>query len=335
MAKKKINWKIYIPLTVVILAVVTGAAWWYADYVKYVRTDDAYVDSDVVTVAPKVMGRIVAIYADEGDSVRSGQLLAVLDSTDLYAQKLQTEAIKLQSQSNQTQSIAKLDYDRENQKVLQVALNKAKDDYSRAKTQYDGGVITQEDYDHALKAYETAQAQFTASQAQLAMSKSQIATAISGVEVAGAQIDVINSQLKNYRLYAPCDGVVAKRWLLPGDIAQPAQSIFTINNTTKYRVQVFIEETKMEHIHIGDEALFTIDAYGDLVFKGKVYDIGSTTASQFSLIPPSNASGNFTKVTQRVPLKISIESVETDNGKTLADFPLLTGMSVVVKIKKD
>ena len=335
MSKEKIKWKVYIPLSIVILVVVTVAVWWYVDYTKFVRTDDAFVNSNVVTVSPKIMGRIVKIYADEGDTIRTGELLVELDSTDLYAQKLQTEAVKLQSQSNEQQSVAKLDYDRENQKVLQVALSKAKEDFERSQTQFDGGVITKEQYDHAKKAYETAQAQFNASQSSLTVSKSQIGTAISGVKVASSQIDVINSQLKNYRLYAPCDGVIAKRWLLPGDIAQPAQSIFTINNTTDFWVQVYIEETKMEHIRIGDEALFTIDTYGNVVFKGKVYNIGSTTASQFSLIPPSNASGNFTKVTQRIPIKISIESVVTKDNKTLADFPLLTGMSVVVKIRKD
>ena len=335
MSEKKIKWKIYIPLAIVILAVIAGVGWWYVDYAKYVRTDDAFVSSDVVTVSPKIMGRILKMYAEEGDTVRAGELLAELDSTDLYAQKMQTEAVKVQSQSNYEQSIVKLDYDKDNQKILQVTLNKAKEDYDRAEVQYKGGVITKEQYDHAKKAYETAQAQFDASQAQLSVSKSQISMAASGVQVANSQIDVISSQLKNYHLYAPCNGVIAKRWLLPGDIAQPAQSIFTINNTTNYWIQVFIEETKMEHIRIGDEAIFTIDTYGNTIFKGKVYNIGSSTASQFSLIPPSNASGNFTKVTQRIPIKISIEDVETKDGKQLADFPLLTGMSVVVKIKKD
>ena len=333
--KKKIRWKIYIPLAIVISAVLIAASWWYVDYSKFVRTDDAFVNSEVVTVSPKVMGRILNIYADEGDTVRAGELLVELDSTDLYTQKLQTEAIKSQSQSNEQQSVAKLDYDRENQKILQINLAKEKEDFERSQTLFNGGVITKEQFDHAKKAYETAQAQYDASQVQLSVSKSQISAAASGVKVASSQIDVMSSQLKNYHLYAPCDGVIAKRWLLPGDIAQPAQSIFTINNTTKYWIQVYIEETKMEHIHIGDEALFTIDTYGKTVFKGKVYNIGSTTASQFSLIPPSNASGNFTKVTQRVPLKISIDSVQTKDGKTLNDFPLLTGMSAEVKILKN
>lgn len=332
---KKSRLKIYIPLVIVILIVIALATWWYLDYSKYVRTDDAYVNSNIVTVSPKVMGRIVKLYVDEGDTVRTGELLAELDSTDLFAQKMQTEAVKSQSQKTQTQSVAKLDYDKENQKVLEVNLARAKDDFTRAQTQFDGGVITQEQYDHFKKAYESAQAQLTASQAALVVSQTQIGAAAAGVNVASAQIDVINSQLHNYKLYAPCNGVIAKRWLLPGDIVQPGQSVFTINDYQIFWVQVYLEETKMGTLTDGREAIFTIDSYPDVTFKGKIYDIGSTTAAQFSLIPPNNASGNFTKVTQRIPIKISIDTVESNDGKTLSDFPLLTGMSAVVKIVKN
>ena len=328
--KKKLT--VYVPLAIVILLVLVGAVYWYIDYTKYIRTDDAYVDSNVVTVSPKVMGRIIQIHVEEGDTVRKGQLLAELDSTDLYAQKIQTESLKVQSKSNEAQSIAKYNYDKESQNVLRVNLEKAKEDFARASVQFQGGVITQEQYDHAKKALEAAQAQLDASQAQLAVSQQQIKSAESGVDVSQAQIDLISTQLGNFRLYAPTDGVIAKRWLLPGDIAQPGQSIFTLNDITNFWIVVYLEETKMGTIRNGREAFFTIDAYPGVAFRGKVFDIGSTTASQFSLIPPSNASGNFTKVTQRVPLKISIDGT-TDN-RDLSDFPLLTGMSAVVKIKR-
>jgi len=126
--------------------------------------------------------------------------------------------------------------------------------------------------------------------------------------------------------------LVAKRWLLSGDIAQPSQSIYTINNNSKFWLLVYLEETKVEKLKIGQKAVFSLDMYPDVVFTGKIFTLGSTTASQFSLIPASNASGNFTKVTQRVPLKISIDG--TENGTKLTDYKLLTGMSAVVKIIK-
>ena len=332
MKKEKKDWKIYIPLAVVILIVIVGGVYWYKDYTSYIRTDDAVVASDNISVSPKMMGRISKIYAEEGDSVKQGQLLAELDSIDLLAQKQQVIALKSQTEANKAQAQAKLQYDEKNIKILQIGLVKSKDDFERAKTQFKGGVITKEQYDHLLKAQETAQAQLEAAQAQIGVSKTMIKSAETAVTAAQAQIGVITSQLNNTRLYAPANGVVAKRWLLPGDIAQPSQAIYTINNNNRFWIMVYLEETKMENLHNGQKALIALDTYPDVVFTGKIFTMGSTTASQFSLIPPNNASGNFTKVTQRVAIKISIDG--TENGQKLTSYNLMTGMSAVVKIIK-
>jgi len=330
--KKKKDWKIYIPLTAVILLVIVGGIYWYIDYSSYIRTDDAVIASDNVSVSPKIMGRISKLYVDEGDSVKKGQLLAELDSVDLLAQKQQIQASKVQTEANKSQTEANYLYGQKNIKVLEIALAKAKEDFARAKTQNAGGVITKEQFEHTQKAQETAQAQLEAAKAQLVVSKTQIKSAETAISSAQAQIGVISTQLNNTRLYAPVDGIVAKRWLLSGDIAQASQSIYTINNNRKFWILVYLEETKMETLHIGQKAKFTLDTYPDVVFTGKIFTIGSTTASQFSLIPPNNASGNFTKVTQRVPIKISIDG--TEGGQKLSSFNLLTGMSAVVRIIK-
>jgi len=331
MAKKK-DLKIYIPLTLTILLVIIGGIYWYLDYSKYIKTDDALMASDVVSVSPKIMGRISKLYVEEGDSVKKGQLLAELDSVDLIAQKQQVLASKVQTEANKAQTEAKYQFDQKSIKILEIGLEKAKEDFVRAKAQNAGGVITKEQFEHIQKAQETAQAQLEASQAQLLVSKTQIKSAETAISSAQAQIGVISTQLNNTRLYAPVDGLVAKRWLLSGDIAQPSQSIYTINNNSKFWLLVYLEETKVEKLKIGQKAVFSLDMYPDVVFTGKIFTLGSTTASQFSLIPASNASGNFTKVTQRVPLKISIDG--TENGTKLTDYKLLTGMSAVVKIIK-
>lgn len=332
MTKKKRDLKIYIPLTAIILLVVIGSIYWYIDYSKYIKTDDALVSSDVVSVSPKIMGRISKLYVQEGDSAKKGQLLAELDSTDLLAQKKQIISGKAQTEANKAQAEAKYKYDEKNIKVLQISVDRAKDDFDRSIAQFAGGVTTKELYDHAKKALETAQAQLEAAQSQLVVSKSIIKSAETAVDGSKTQIGVINTQLNNTRLYAPVDGIVAKRWLLPGDIAQPGQSIYTINNNSKFWVTVYLEETNVQTLKIGQKAIFTLDTYPDVVFSGKIFTVGSTTASQFSLIPPSNASGNFTKVTQRVSIKISIDS--TEKGNKLETYNLMTGMSAVVKIIK-
>lgn len=136
-----------------------------------------------------------------------------------------------------------------------------------------------------------------------------------------------------YRIVAPTDGVIAKCWLLPGDIVQPGQTIFTLNQGKDIWVSAYLEETKFQNIYVGQAVQFTLDAYNGLTFYGKIFYIGSNTASEFALIPPNNASGNYTKVAQRIPLKISIDRVEGAE-KEKAKVKLISGMSANVEIMK-
>jgi membrane fusion protein, multidrug efflux system len=324
--------RVYIPLVIVIIIVLTGAWYWYRDYSMYITSDDAHVDADNVSVGSKIIGRISSLYAKEGDHVKQGMLLADLDSTDLVAQRNQAVAMKMQAQSNYSQSEMKYNSDQAGIKVLEINVEKASEDLARAKKQSEGGVITAEQFDHIRKAFETASAQLDAAKAQLLVSKSMISSSAASVETANAQVRVLDSQLRNTRLFSPADGIIAKRWLLPGDVVQPSQSVFTITMSKNLWVVAYLEETKISEIHEGQDVKFTIDAFPDVKFRGKVFLVGSSTASVFSLIPANNASGNFTKVTQRIPIRISIES--TDSKKEVSSFNILSGMSVVIKIIK-
>jgi membrane fusion protein (multidrug efflux system) len=331
--KKKNSFRVYIPLIIVVLLVGTGIGYWYNEYSKYISTDDAHVDTDNVSVSSKMLGRITEVFAEEGDNVEAGELLAVLDSSDLQSQKTSAMAVIEQVKATLKQVEAKYNFDKENIKVLEVSQKKAKQDFERAKLQFDGGIITKEQFEHAEIATETADATLNAAKSQLEVSQAAIKSTHASVESAEAQVQVIETQLKNTRLYAPISGIIAKRWLLPGDIVQPGQSVFTVTNDDKLWIAVYLEETKIAGVHNGQQTNFTIDAFPGVDFTGKVYSIGSNTASQFSLIPPNNASGNFTKVTQRVPLKISIDGVL--NGGDLSSYKVLAGMSAVVKIVKE
>jgi len=329
--KKSIG--VYIPLVVVVLVVLAGSYYWYREYQKYIKTDDAHIDSDNVAISSKILGRIMHLYAEEGDSVKKGMLLVDLDSTDLIAQVHQAIALKAQNSAALSQSEAKYRFDMESMKVPEVNVEKAKEDWDRAKSQFAGQVITKEAYDHAKKALDAATAQYDATQSQLQVSKAQTQSAASAIESAQAQVNVLQTMLKNTKLYAPVNGVIAKRWLMAGDITQPGQSILTLNNNKNTWVSVYLEETKVGQLHLNQKAKFDVDAYPGVVFTGKVISIGSNTAAQFSLIPPNNAAGNFTKVTQRIQVKVSIDG--TENNSNLKNYQLLAGMSVVMKIIKD
>lgn len=330
-AKKK-GIRVYLPLIIVVLVILVSGIIWYREYAKYIKTDDAHVDTDNITVSAKMLGRIVKLYADEGDTVKQGMLLAELDSSDLMAQKIKVLAAISQARASQLQAEAKYEYDKENIKVLEIGFDKAQVDYNRAKSQFEGGVISQAQYDNIQSAYAASKAQLTAAKTSLEVSRAQIASAKAAVESANAQKGVIETELDNTKLFSPINGIIAKRWALPGDVVQPSQSVFTVTNNRKLWVAVYLEETKIDGVYLGQPVDFTIDAFPGVTFTGKVYTIGSNTASQFSLIPPNNASGNFTKVTQRIPVKISIEG--TDNQDKLSSYNILAGMSVVVKIIK-
>lgn len=324
------KWKVYLPLAIVVLIVLAGSWYWYRDYTSFITTDDAHVDADNVNVSSKILGRISDIYFEEGQSVKKGDLLVVLDSTDLMAQKIQASAQKYQGEANQRQTEAKYSSDQKGIKILEIGLDRASEDYERARKQSEGGVITPEQFSHARKAYETAVAQLDAAKTQLLVSRSMISSASAAVETSGAQIKVLDAQLRNTRLYSPSDGVISKKWLMTGDIVQPGQSVFTVTISKNLWVVAFLEETKISEIFEGQKVRFTIDAFPDVRFDGRIFLIGSTTASVFSLIPANNASGNFTKVTQRVPVRISIDSA--NNGKNIDSLNILSGMSAVVKI---
>lgn len=322
----------YSALALIVIAVILAGLYYYRQYTKYYSTDDAYIDADKVAVSAKILGRITEIKAVEGDTVKTGQLLVLLDSSDLVSQRIQAIAQRDQYIAALHQSEARSELDIKNALIQDIALSRAKEDLDRATMQFEGKVISKEQYDHLKKAYESTQAQVDAARAQLAVGKSQVESSRASIKTSEAQMGMVETQLRNTRIYAPCSGRIAKRWLLPGDIVQPGQSVFTITRDSVKWVLAFFEETKVGGIRDGQQAEFTVDAFPDVKFYGSVYNISTNTAAQFSLIPPNNASGNFTKVTQRIPLKISINRTDSKDPSVIQR--LVSGMSVVVRIYK-
>ncbi len=295
--------RILIPLAILLIIAAAIFLYWYHYLRGWASTDDAVIDSDPVTISSKLLGRIISLAADEGDTVRAGELLVSIDDSDLKAQE--------------SQATAGLELAHQNAKVAEIALKRAGDDYRRDSIQFQNHVIPREQYDHARQAFELAGA-------QLAVTKGQVG-------VAEAQLKVIETALANTRIIAGARGVVAKKWVMPGDIVAPGQPIFTLFDLGDVWITANFEETKLHDIRPGDSVRISVDAFPGREFTGRVDLIGAAAASQFSLIPPNNASGNFTKVTQRVPVKILLDSIDVDDPP---GWPaLLPGMSVEVKVR--
>src|ERR1035437_9013769 len=132
---KNNRFRVYIPLAFVIIIVLSGAWYWYRDYSMYITSDDAHVDADNVSIGAKIMGRISSVYANEGDLVKQGMLLADLDSTDMVAQRNQTLALSAQAQANLAQSEVKYNSDQMSIKVMEINLERSSEDMNRAKNQ--------------------------------------------------------------------------------------------------------------------------------------------------------------------------------------------------------
>jgi membrane fusion protein, multidrug efflux system len=297
------NFKLVIPLFIVILGSAVLAYYWYIGSREYASTDDAYIDANRVSISAKILGRIDSLTANEGDAVQSGQILVILDDSDLRSQQAQARTAMVLAQEN----IA----------LANVSLEKAQMDFRRAMAQIKDNIITKEQFDHAQSEFESAKARVGIANAQSNSAK--------------AQLNVIETQLKNTVVLSPMGGVISKRWALAGDVISPGQPIFTVYDLKNLWVTANLEETSVSALRVGDNVEVSVDAYPDMKFSGKVFQIGSNTASQFSLIPPNNASGNFTKITQRVPVKISIQPAIGPSEKMSAQ--LLPGMSVEVKVK--
>ncbi len=294
--------RVLIPFFILILALAFGGWYWYKNLRNFVSTDDAYVDADRVSISPKVLGRIVLLTVDEGSRVKQGDLLVRLDDADLQAQVEQAKA--------------NLAFAQNSLPLAKVNLDRATDDFARADLQFKGAVITKEQYVHAREALDGAKAEY--------------GMAVSRIAVAKAQTGVVETQLLNMTIFAPFDGIVAKRWLMAGDVAQPGQPILTIYDTRLIWVTANLEETKLARVKLHEPVEVAVDTYAGRPFTGKVGLIGDYTAAQFSLIPPNNASGNFTKITQRVPLRIFLDDRTPENR---AAYPLRPGMSVEIKIR--
>jgi membrane fusion protein (multidrug efflux system) len=292
---------VVIPTGILLLIAAAGSWYYYTRVRGFDATDDAFIDGNRVSISARILGRIVTLNADESDTVTQGATLVHLDDADLKAQE--------------AQSAAALDDARQATALADVNADRAEDDFKRAEKQYKTSVIPLEQFEHAKSA-------LAAARTQQKMAKTRIATA-------EAQLNVVRTSLLNTDIAAPMDGVVAKRYALPGDVVQPGQPILSVYDLGSLWVTANFEETKISSLRLGDVVEISVDAYPDTLWHGRVIQFGASTASQYALIPPNNASGNFTKVTQRIPVKIAIDRTSASTSS----HRLLPGMSVEVRVR--
>ena len=313
----------------------------YLYYNKHVDTDDAQIDGDISPVVARVGGYVQEIKFEENTSVNEGDVLVKLDKSD-YQIKLE-QAIAGEkganagvgvSQSQIAATSANTSTARANIEAAKIALSLAKKDYDRYVNLIKDGSITQQQFDQAKAQKESAQAAFTAANdqyiaavKQVGTTQSQLAVSSNGVTQRQADVDFAKLQLSYTDIKAPATGIVSKKNVQKGQLVQPGQSLFSIVNDKDIYVTANFKETQLEEITPGLKVKIEADAYPDADIQGEVYNFAPITGAKGSLLPPDNATGNFVKVVQRVPVKIKIINASKDIVAKLRP-----GMSVKVSV---
>jgi membrane fusion protein (multidrug efflux system) len=329
---------------VVVLLILSGLIWWFATR-NQVSTDDAYTDGDAVTIAPKVSGYVVVMNLGDNKFVHKGDLLIKIDPRDYQAQldqanaqlglaKAQLDAAQVQLDIARVQFPAQLTQAKAQEQSAQANLVQTRAAYERQRT-VDIRATSQQNIDTATAQQKSALANVAQAQAQVktaSLVPQQISQAQAAVEErrqdvrqGEAQVEAAALNLSYTELRAPADGWVTKRNVQYGTFLQAGSSIFLLV-TTPLWVTANFKESQLERMRPGDSVDVSVDAYPNLKLHGHVDSIQLGSGSRFSAFPAENATGNFVKIVQRVPVKILI-----DSGLE-PDLPLPLGLSVVPKV---
>lgn len=321
--------------------------WWGWSHVS---TDNAQVEGHIVPVMPKVGGFVTIVQVKDHQVVKAGDLLAQIDDRDYRAKLAQAEAeLQLalanagregESGPQRGQAAAQVAAARANaaaaRSVIEQALanaDKAQKDLERVRALVAQKMVSPQALDSAEAAARASLAQVRASRDsalsagdQVMASGAALRAAAAKVEAARAARDFAANQLADTRIVAPASGVVSNRNVEPGQLVQAGQPLLSVVNLDDLWIMANLKETDLVALKVGAPAEIEVDAYAGMKISGTVESLSPATGARFSLLPPDNATGNFTKIVQRVPVKIRIQP-GADPAR-----PLRPGMSVLVSI---
>jgi len=308
------------------------AAWWLLYARFYQSTDDAYVAGDLVNVMSQVSGTVVAIYADETDRVQAGQELVRLDPTDARI-ALDDAEQQLARTVRQTRTV----FANRDQLTAVVAqrradLGRAQADLARRRNLAASGAVSGEELGHAQDALDAARDALTAAQKNLAAGTALVGhTGVADnpdVQAAATQVERAWLALQRTSVRAPVNGYVARRSVQLGERIAPGAPLMAIVPLERLRVDANFKEVQLRRMRIGQPVRVVADLYGGRVtYRGRVEGLGLGTGAAFALLPAQNATGNWVKVVQRVPVRITLDPQE------LREHPLRIGLSTTVTVE--
>ncbi len=315
----------------VVLVLIALAIWYFVSGRWHEDTDDAYVQGNLVQITPMVAGTVVSIGADDGMRVERGQLLVKLDPADTQVALQQAEANLARTVRQVRGLFRSVQGAQAELSSQQVTLQRARADVARRSSLVATGAISAEELAHARDQLAAAEAAVSGSRETVERNRALIDD--NGVahqpDVQAAAAQVRQAFLNNARsaIVAPVSGYVARRSVQVGQRVQPGAALMAVVPLEQVWVEANFKETQLKHMRLGQPVELESDLYGGAVrYQGTVQSLGLGTGSAFSLLPAQNASGNWIKIVQRVPVRIAIDP------KQLAQNPLRIGLSMKVDV---
>lgn len=337
------------PIIAVGIAVIAAAVWGGKKYLysrNHVTTDNAQVDGRLEPVASKLQAFVARVPVEDNQIVRTGDTLLVLDARDLEAEVAKAQAdlasaiamagsARQAGQLSEQVSAARATASGADAAVTsaEAAYRKASADLERMKELAAKQIVAAQQLDAAEAADDAAAANLDVAQRQAAAARAQIGAAAAAQSGGDARVAAARAALETAKLRqsytvvtAPFPAIVTKRTVEPGTLVQSGQTAMTLVPINDIWVTANVKETRLGHVQVSDSVQFTVDSYSGREFSGVVESLSPATGAKFALLPPDNATGNFTKVVQNVPVRIRITSPSDPK------YPLRPGMSVEVSI---
>jgi len=325
---------------IVAAAMIAGGTLWWLQARQWESTDDAFIDTHMVMIAPQVAGRVAQVLVDDNQRVAAGKLLVELDPAVFKAQLDQAAANQAaaaaslaQANAQQAAALANAQEARAQVGVAEANATNAARQLQRTEPLVQREFASRQQLDNDFANARSTSSNLVAAQKKLASTEAQLQVASSQIDTAKANLRSAEAQEKQARLnlaytrvVAPEDGRVAHKNVAVGDYVQVGQNLMALV-PLKVWVTANFKETQLDHMRLGQPVEIIIDSYPDKIFHGHVDSFEAGSGSAFDLLPPENATGNYVKVVQRVPVKIVFDTPPDPN------FPLGPGMSVVPSVK--
>jgi membrane fusion protein (multidrug efflux system) len=356
MEKKKTNKKFILIFAVLIVLGGTYGGYKYFHSLSHETTDDAQIERNMNPIIPRVAGYVTKVYVKDNDFVKKGDTLFTIDNSDYLVKVEEAKAALAAAEGSFAVSTADIGTSVANVSVsnanvqsaggtietARIRLTRVTNDYERYRNLYNNRSITKQQFEQAEAAKLEAESQLRILQEQQKASAFQKAVASARTTVSNKQADVAKANIKraqavldaaklnlNYTtVRASIDGQVSKVSIQPGQFLQPGQSLFYIINSQEAWVTANFKETQLSRMVIGQKVTIHVDAFPDTEFSGTVASFSPATGARFSILPPDNATGNFVKTIQRLPVKITIDNNNDANKLKL----LRPGMNVDVDV---